>query len=76
MIYITFHIFSKINQVPTRAVVLAGAWATGVTFLSSGIAAQVTGIVSVVLYVTYGLSLLSAYLGQKNNRKKTFKRKR
>ena len=56
------------SKVPTRAVLLAGAWATGVTFLSSGIAAQVTGIVSVVLYVTYGLSLLSAYLGQKNNR--------
>jgi amino acid transporter len=56
------------SKVPTRAVVLAGTWATGVTFLSSGIAAQVTGIVSVVLYVTYGLSLVSAYIGQRNNR--------
>jgi amino acid transporter len=59
---------SKKTKVPTRAVLLAGTWATGVTFLSSGIAAQVTGIVSVVLYVTYGLSLLSAYLGTKSQR--------
>lgn len=61
-------VFAKVNsqtRTPIAAVIAVGCVAIGVTFLSSGIAAQVTGIVSVVLYVTYGLSLLSAYLGQR-----------
>ena len=61
-------VFSKVNpktHTPIAAVIAVGVVAVGVEFLSSGIAGEVLGIVSVVLYVTYGFSLLSAYLGHK-----------
>ena len=63
--------FSKVypnTKTPIAAVLLVGAFAIGVTFLSSGIASQVLGIVSVVLYITYGSVLVAAVLGTKNNK--------
>ena len=64
-------VFSKVNpktKTPIAAVVLVGAFAIGVTFLSSGIASQVLGIVSVVLYITYGSVLVATVVGSKNNK--------
>lgn len=64
-------VLSKVNpntKTPIAAVILVGAFAIGVTFLSSGIASQVLGIVSVVLYITYGSVLVATVVGSKNNK--------
>lgn len=63
-------VFSKVNpstKTPIASVLAVGIFAIGVTFLSSGIASQVLGIVSVVLYITYGMTLMSALIGSKRN---------
>ena len=63
--------FAKVNpntKTPIAAVLLVGAFAIGVTFLSSGIASQVLGIVSVVLYITYGSVLVATVIGARNNK--------
>ena len=64
-------LWSKVNpktKTPIAAVILVGAFAIGVTFLSSGIASQVLGIVSVVLYITYGSVLIATVVGARNNK--------
>ena len=64
-------LFSKVNpktKTPIPAVILVGAFALGVMFLSSGIAAEVLGIVSVVLYITYGSVLIATVVGSRKNR--------
>jgi len=64
-------VWSKVNpktKTPIAAVILVGAFAIGVTFLSSGIASQVLGIVSVVLYITYGSVLVATVVGARNNK--------
>jgi amino acid transporter len=51
------------TRTPIASVVAVGIVAIGINFLSAGIATQVTGMVSVVLYVTYGTTLISALIG-------------
>lgn len=61
-------VFAKVNpstKTPIASVLAVGLFAVGVTFLSSGIASQVLGIVSVVLYITYGMTLVSALIGSR-----------
>jgi len=64
-------LFAKIGartKTPIPSLVFVGLVAVGVNFLSSGIATQVTGMVSVVLYVTYGSTLVAALIGAVKNR--------
>jgi amino acid transporter len=56
------------TRTPIFSVVAVGIVAIGINFLSAGIATQVTGMVSVVLYVTYGSTLISALVGANRNR--------
>jgi amino acid transporter len=55
------------TQTPIYSVLLVAVVAIGVNFLSSGIATVVEGMVSVVLYVTYGAVLISALIGVQRN---------
>ena len=56
------------TRTPIFSVIAVGIVAIGINFLSAGIATQVTGMVSVVLYVTYGSTLTSALVGAIRNR--------
>jgi amino acid transporter len=56
------------TRTPIFSVIAVGLVAIGINFLSAGIATQVTGMVSVVLYVTYGSTLVSALVGAIRNR--------
>lgn len=64
-------VLGKVNPIthtPIAAVVFVGIFAIGVNFLSSGVAVVVLGMVSVVLYVTYASTLISALIGDLRNR--------
>jgi amino acid transporter len=56
------------TKTPIYSLVFVGLVAIGVNFLSSGIATEVTGMVSVILYVTYGATLVAALIGAVRNR--------
>lgn len=56
------------GRTPIPSLIFVGLVAIGVNFLSSGIVTQVTGMVSVVLYVTYGATLVAALIGAVRNR--------
>ncbi|WP_052227018.1 amino acid permease [Microbacterium mangrovi] len=56
------------TQTPLYSLLFVGLFAIGVNFLSAGIATQVTGMVSVILYVTYGLTLVATIIGARRNR--------
>jgi amino acid transporter len=56
------------TQTPIYAVLVVAVVAIGVNFLSAGIAAQVEGMVSIVLYVTYGSVLVAALVGDSRGR--------
>jgi hypothetical protein len=56
------------TKTPIPSLIFVGLVAIGVNFLSSGIATQVTGMVAVVLYVTYGATLVTALIGAVKNR--------
>lgn len=58
--------FSKVlpaTKTPVYSLIFVGLVAIGINFLSSGIVTQVTGMVSVVLYITYGSTLVAALVG-------------
>jgi amino acid transporter len=59
---------NKTTRTPIYSLIFVGLVAIGVNFLSSGIATEVTGMVAVVLYLTYGSTLVSALVGAVKNR--------
>ncbi|MGZ4556157.1 MAG: APC family permease [Mycobacteriaceae bacterium] len=64
-------VLARVNpttRTPVASVIAVGIVAIGVNFLSSGVAVEVTGMVSVVLYLTYGSTLISALVGAARNR--------
>jgi amino acid transporter len=56
------------TRTPIPALVFVGLVAIGINFLSAGIATQVTGMVAVVLYVTYGATLVATLIGATKGR--------
>jgi amino acid transporter len=64
-------VLARVNsrtRTPIASVIAVGIVAIGVNLLSSGLATEVTGMVSVVLYVTYGTTLISAIVGDRRRR--------
>jgi amino acid transporter len=64
-------LLAKVNsttRTPVYSLIFVGLVAIGVNLLSSGIATEVTGMIAVVLYLTYGSTLISALVGAVRNR--------
>jgi len=62
------HLWQRVNSrtgTPIPAIIGVGVVALVVNLLSAGIVARVTAIVSVVVYVTYGSSIVAALMGKR-----------
>ena len=58
----------KRTKTPIYSLIFVGLVAVGVNFLSSGIATQVLGMIAVVLYITYGSTLVAGLIGAVTDR--------